>query len=129
MAGKANDIELVYLDSIKMGRILIERGWSMGKLKDKLDTMPELGRNLPDERVSVSRNTLDKAFKGQGVRRDTAKFIADHFECNVLELLDPRDPHYEPPTETVTGSDWEWAIDETVPWICRTAANGVHMFL
>ncbi len=129
VAKQTTDSELVYLDRSKLERLLIARGLSNNRLKDMLNTDGATGQRLPQERGSASRNTVDKAFRGEGVRRDVAKFIADYFACSVLELLDPRDPHYEPPTKTSMGLEWEWTVDEALKPGGRTATNGLHFFL
>ena len=129
MAKLTTDRELVYLDSFKLKRFLIERGLSDSRLKDLLNGDEAANQRSPNDRVTVARNTIDKALRGDGVRRDVAKFIADYFECNVLDLLDPRDPYYVPPTTTTTGMEWEWTIDEALQRGGRMAANGLHFVL
>jgi serine/threonine protein kinase len=129
VAKPSTDPELVYLDSFKLKRLLIERGLSDTRLKNLLnpDAMPD--QISPNDRVAAARNTIDKALRGDGVRRDVAKFIADYFECNVLDLLDPRDPYYLPPTTSTTGMEWEWTIDGPLQRGSRMAANGLHFVL
>lgn len=129
MAKPTTDPELVYLDSFKLKRLLIERGWSDTRLKDLLNAVEVQGRQSPHDRVAVGRNTIDKALRGDGVRRDVATFIANYFECSTLELLAPRDPCYLPPLSTTTGMEWEWSIDEALQRGGRMAANGLHFVL
>ncbi len=129
MAKQTTDPELVYLDSFKLKRLLIERGWSDTRLKDLLNADEVQGRRSPHDRVAVGRNTIDKALRGDGVRRDVATFIANYFECSTLELLAPRDPCYLPPLSTTTGMEWEWSIDEALHQGGRMAANGLHFVL
>jgi len=127
VAKQTTDPELVYLDSFKLKRLLIERGLSDSRLKELLSPVEVRGQNSP--RAGVARNTLDKALRGDGVRRDVAKFIAEYFDCNVLDLLAPRDPCYVPPLSTTTGMEWEWTIDEALQRGGRMAANGLHFVL
>ena len=98
----ASDPELVLLDRRLLQRLRVDRGLTMNQVKDQLD----------DERKdSVSRNTADRAFNGNGVRPDKAKVIADLFGTTVLQLLSPSDPRYELPVQVADGVTWEWEID------------------
>ena len=129
MAKQTIDPELVYLDSTKLRKLVIEHGLSDGRLNELLNKSYDDQRIPRHERNGMSRNTQDKAFRGEGVRRDVAKFIADFFQCKVSDLVDPRDPSFEPPTTMISGAEWEWTIDEALQNCGRVAANGLHFFL
>ena len=110
MAKQTIDPELVYLDSTKLRRLVIEHGLSDGRLNELLNKSYDDQRIPRHERNVMSRNTQDKAFRGEGVRRDVAKFIADFFQCKVSDLVDPRDPSFEPPTTMISGAEWELSL-------------------
>lgn len=116
----ACDPELVYLDVRKLARLRIQRGLSVSALKVALDKL--------DKYVSrVSPNSVDTALKGGGIRPGTAKSIADFFEVDVLDLLDPRDAHYEPPLPKIPSVPWEWEIDKSQPPRSQFTSNGLWM--
>lgn len=116
-----NDL-VVILDKRLLDRQLIERGLTRGQLKDAL-VEAEKNEHKSNVDLTLSRNTVDKAFSGVGIRPSAAKTLADFFNCEVLELLSPRDPNYLPPTANTP--NWEWEIDQPQQLSARKAANGL----
>jgi serine/threonine protein kinase len=113
--------ELVYLDRGKLERLRVAAGLSMSELKSALDD-----ENNPR---SVSRNTVDKAFREEGVWPGNAQAIADFFEHSVIELLAPHDPRYEPPAAIMQGIEWEWEREAILQPGGFRASNGLHFFV
>lgn len=119
--------ELVYLDRSQLEQLRVANGLSMHALKKSLAKMSNV--TAPGSRHSISPNVVDKVFRGEGVWPDVAKFLADYFECGVLELLAPHDPRYLPPVEVASGVPWEWELDEILEPGGYRASNGLHFFL
>jgi serine/threonine protein kinase len=113
--------ELVYLDRSKLERLRVAAGLSMSELKSALDD-----NGNPR---SVSRNTVDKAFREEGVWPGNAQAIADFFEHSVIELLAPHDPRYEPPAGITHGLEWEWEREAILKPGGFRASNGLHFFV
>jgi serine/threonine protein kinase len=109
--------EMVYLDRHKLERLRIAAGLSMNELKATLDA---------GSHRSVSRNTVDKAFREEGVWPGVARAIAEFFGCGVVELLSPRDPRYEPPAAIPQGLEWEWERESILPPGGLRASNGLY---
>lgn len=128
MTEKARNDLVVILDKRLLDRQLIERGLTRGQLKDAL-VETEQNKHKSNVDLTLSRNTVDKAFTGVGIRPSAAKTLADFFNCEVLELLSPLDPNYLPPT--ANSPNWEWEIDQPDNLSARKAANGLisHFYM
>jgi serine/threonine protein kinase len=105
------DPQLVYLDPFLMDRARLNAGLSRKKLAN--DT-------------GLAVNTVLDAFNAAGVQPEKARLLAKHLGCEVVELLAPWDPRYEPrshPGPWRASSEWETAgyLEQG-----RLAANGLY---
>lgn len=108
------DPQLVYLDPFLLDRLRVNRGLSQKAV---------VGRNG----VALALNTVLGAFKGEGLQPAKARRLAEFFKCDVVSLLAPWDPRYEPPTEPP--GPWSGSPE----WDCggylqhgRLAPNGLY---
>lgn len=113
---------VVKLDPIVLRRHLAERGLSRSQLKDALEDVAN-NKHKANRDLTLSHNTIDKAFTEVGIRPDVAKTLADFFGCRVLELLSPKDEVYLTPT--ADSPRWEWEIEDLNLLSGRKAANGL----
>lgn len=99
---------LVHLDPDKLDRERLRLGLSKTQVADRAD---------------VSRNTVLKAFDGEGIFPKNALAIANALECNDVHVLLPTDVEDEAATEVGEGPvNGEWGIEKQgrVPEICQS---------
>jgi serine/threonine protein kinase len=113
--------EMVYLDRRKLEKLRVAAGLSMSELKFALDN--------PSGHRGVSHNTVDKAFREEGIWPGNAKAIADFFERSVEELFAPHDPRYEPPAAITQGIEWEWEREAVLSPGIYQSSNGLHFLV
>jgi serine/threonine protein kinase len=109
---KLDDGQLLYLDSFQIERRRIAMGLSRKKLTGRL---------------ILSMNTLKAIYKGDGVLPDTARRLAKQLNCQIIDLLSPRDSRYvAPATEPGPASGAsEWEMDGYLDQ-GRLASNGLY---
>lgn len=122
MTEKSRNDLVVTLDKRLLERELIQRGMTRGQLKQALVEV-ETNRHKSNADLTLSKNTIDKAFTEIGIRPDAAKTLADFFDRDVLDLLSPNDINYLPPT--ARSPHWEWEIEQPHSLSARRAANGL----
>ncbi len=111
-----NNLQKVFLDPFQVDRGRISLGYSV--------------KTLASVSTIDYRTLVDGVYKENGVLPSTAKLLADVFQKDVLELLAPRDPRYQPPANPLgpaTGSaEWECAgyLDQG-----RQAPNGLYVIV
>ncbi len=70
-----------------------------------------MSRKKLAETLQISMNTLKAIDRGEGVRPDTARRLANHLKCQIPDLLSPNDSYFVAP-EIASGpmagaSEWE----------------------
>lgn len=92
---------LVFLDSDIIDNHLVQRGWTLTELSNRMD-----GR-ISSVKASGNYKSLQRIRQRKGVQRHIAYRIAATLETNVLRLLAPWDRLYKAPVQDGEESEWE----------------------
>lgn len=119
MSGKPNrpkriDPRYVYLDTMKLQRLRLNKGWSERKLAVE---------------VGIEWNTMRAVCAGKRVFASTAKKLAEGLGSEVADLLAEYDPRYVPSKLAESSLvEAEWEVAEYLgPGVM--ASNGLHWFI